>query len=472
MNEKKNKQFFISILVVLVSIFLGATNVFAATPAVQIDSGDTTWMLVATAIVIFMHIPGLALFYGGLVSDRNVVSTMMHSFVSMLVVTIVWVFWGYTLAFGTDIGGLIGGLDYLGFQGVGPEAAFGEFTIPHYIFAIFQCAFAAITVAIISGGIAGRISFPAWILFSVIWVTVIYAPMAHWVWGGGWLAQLGELDFAGGTVVHILSGVSALTAAIVIGPRFEHLKKSHSPHNIVLFLIGAATLWFGWFGFNAGSALGANGLTALVFANTQVAAAAGGLGWLFIEWKFRRRPTLVGAATGAIAGLVGITPAAGFVTVPAALIIGLLAGPISYFGIHFIKSRFKYDDTLDAFGVHGIAGIWGALATGVFATTAVNEAGNNGLLYGNPELLLHQAIGVATALVLGSAGTFLILKGIGVFMPLRVTREEEEMGLDISFHEEPAYSSSNTAPLSLTDSIRKEAPINLAEETEPSKPLV
>ncbi|TWT25271.1 ammonium transporter [Planomicrobium sp. CPCC 101110] len=467
----KSSQFFISFLiVVLISVFFGATSAFAATPAVQIDSGDTTWMLVATAIVIFMHVPGLALFYGGLVSDRNVVSTMMHSFVSLLVVTIVWMLWGYSLAFGTDIGGFIGGLDYLGFNGVGPEAAFGTYTIPHYMFAIFQGAFAAITVAIISGGIAGRISFPAWILFSAVWVTVIYAPMAHWVWGGGWLAQLGELDFAGGTVVHILSGVSALTAAIVIGPRFEHLKKSHSPHNIVLFLIGAATLWFGWFGFNAGSALAANGLTALVFANTQIAAAAGGLGWLFVEWSIRRRPTLVGTATGAIAGLVGITPAAGFVTVPAALIIGLIAAPVSYFGIHFVKSRFKYDDTLDAFGVHGIAGIWGALATGLFATTAVNEAGKNGLFYGNPELLLHQAIGVGTALVLGCAGTFLILKGIGLFMPLRVSREEEEMGLDISFHEEPAYSPSNAEPKSMTYSIKKEAPMDALLKTDPPRP--
>lgn len=341
----------------LAFLFIVPINAFAATTAPEIDSGDTTWMLIATAIVIFMHVPGLALFYGGLVSDRNVVSTMMHSFVSLLIVTLVWVFWGYTLSFGPDKGGLIGGLDYLGFNGVGGEAAFGSYSIPHYTFAIFQCAFAAITVAIISGGIAGRISFPAWILFTFLWMTFIYSPMAHWVWGGGWLAQLGELDFAGGTVVHILSGVSALTAAVIIGHRYEHLKKKHTPHNVVLFLIGASTLWFGWFGFNAGSALGANDVTALAFANTQVAAAAGGLCWLLIEWKVRKRPTLVGAATGAIAGLVGITPAAGFVSVPSAIIIGLLSAPVSYYGINFIKGKFKYDDTLDAFGVHGLAGI-------------------------------------------------------------------------------------------------------------------
>lgn len=435
-----SKKLFILLffLIILVPI-----NTLAATTETVIDSGDTTWMLVATAIVIFMHVPGLALFYGGLVSDRNVVSTMMHSFVSLLVITLVWVLWGYTLSFGTDNGGLIGGLEYLGFNGVGGASAFGTYTIPHYTFAIFQCAFAAITVAIISGGIAGRISFPAWILFSVLWITFIYAPMAHWVWGGGWLAQLGELDFAGGTVVHILSGVSALTAAIIIGPRYEHLKKKNNPHNIVLFLIGAATLWFGWFGFNAGSALGANEVTALAFANTQVAAAAGGLSWLLIEWKVRKRPTLVGTATGAIAGLVGITPAAGFVTVLSAIIIGLLAAPVSYYGINFIKEKFRYDDTLDAFGVHGLAGIWGSIATGIFATTSVNAAGNDGLLYGNPSLILHQVTGVATALVLGVVGTFLILKTVKLFVPLRVTAEEELMGLDISLHEERAYNSTN-----------------------------
>lgn len=423
--------------IVLLSLMIIPSSVFAAETEAVIDTGDTSWMLVATAIVIFMHVPGLALFYGGLVSERNVVSTMMHSFVSLLVVTIVWVLWGYSLSFGTDISGFIGGSDFLVFNNVGEEA-FG--TIPHYIFAIFQCAFAAITVAIISGGIAGRIAFPAWILFSILWVTFIYAPMAHWVWGGGWLFTLGELDFAGGTVVHILSGVSALTAAIVIGPRFEHLKKDNAPHNIVLFLIGAATLWFGWFGFNSGSALVSGGLTALSFANTQVAAAAAGLGWLFIEWKNKKRPTLVGAATGAIAGLVGITPAAGFVTIPSALIIGVVSAPVCYFGIHFVKRRFKYDDTLDAFGVHGIGGIWGAIATGLFATTSVNEAGNNGLFYGNPEQLLHQFIGVGTAIVLASVGTFIILKVISLVTPLRVSKEDELMGLDLSFHDEPAYS--------------------------------
>lgn len=426
----------------LLLLLLLPSSVLATETAPALDTGDTTWMFVATIIVIFMHIPGLALFYGGLTNERNVVSTMMHSFVSLLVISIVWVLWGYSLSYGTNIGGLIGGTEFFGFNNVGAEAALGTLTIPHYTFALFQLSFAAITVAIISGGISGRISFPAWIVFSILWVTFIYAPMANWVWGGGWLYQLGELDFAGGTVVHILSGVSALTAAIVIGPRFEHLKKDQKPHNIVLFLIGAAILWFGWFGFNAGSALGANEIAALAFINTQVAAAAGGLGWLLIEWKIRQKPTLVGAATGAIAGLVGITPAAGFVTVLSALLIGLIAAPICYFAIHFIKARFKYDDTLDAFGVHGISGIWGAIATGIFATTDVNPAGNNGLLYGNPEQVLYQLIGVGTAIALASIGTYLILKFIQLFIPLRVTKEEEELGLDVSFHDEQAYNTS------------------------------
>lgn len=421
-------------------------NAFAAEKTPAIDTGDTTWMLIATAIVLFMHVPGLALFYGGLVSERNVISTMMHSFVSLLIVTVVWVLWGYTLTFGTDAAGLIGSLDFLGLKGIGVGNSSLGFTIPDLIFVIFQGAFAAITVAIISGGIAGRISFPAWTMFTVLWVTFVYAPMAHWVWGGGWLFKMGELDFAGGTVVHILSGVSALVAAIVIGPRNEKLQMEHAPHNIVFFLIGAATLWFGWYGFNAGSALGSGSIAALSFATTTVAAATGGLGWLLIEWKIRKRPTLVGAATGAIAGLVAITPATGFVTVQSALLIGLISAPICYFGINFVKVRFKYDDTLDAFGVHGIGGIWGAIATGIFATKSVNEAGNNGLLYGNPEQLLHQLVGVGAAVLLASVGTFVILKVISLFTAIRVSKEEELMGLDLSFHEEVAYNSTTQSP--------------------------
>ncbi|MBT2730405.1 ammonium transporter [Bacillus sp. ISL-75] len=410
------------------------------------DTGDTAWMIVATALVIFMHVPGLALFYGGLVSERNVISTMMHSFVSLLIVSVVWVLWGYTLSYGTDIGGLIGGLDFLGFKDVGGEPALGILTIPHYLFAMLQIAYAAITVAIISGGIAGRISFSAWVIFAALWPTIVYAPMAHWVWGGGWLYKMGELDFAGGTVVHILSGVSALVAALMIGPRKGYLSHEHKPHNIVLFLFGATTLWFGWFGFNGGSALASGSITSLAFATTHIAAAAAGISWLLIEWKLRKRPTLIGTVTGAISGLVAITPAAAYVTIPSALIIGILAAPVCYFSIFFLKARLKYDDTLDAFGVHGMAGIWGALATGIFATKDVNAAGNNGLLYGNPEQLLHQCVGVAVAILLASVGTLVVLKVISIFTPLRVKEEEELLGLDLSFHEEQAYTNISIAP--------------------------
>lgn len=437
MSLLRKKPVFFSIFMFIFLVTL-PFSALAAEKTPAIDTGDTTWMLVATAVVLFMHVPGLALFYGGLVSERNVISTMMHSFVSLLIVTIVWVLWGYTLAFGSDQAGLIGSLEYLGLKGIGVGTSLG-FTIPDLLFVIFQGTFAAITVAIISGGIAGRIAFKAWTLFAVLWVTLVYAPMAHWVWGGGWLFEMGELDFAGGTVVHILSGVSALVAALIIGPRDEKLQKGHAPHNIVFFLIGAATLWFGWYGFNGGSALGSGGIAALSFATTTVAAATGGFGWLMIEWMIRKRPTLVGAATGAIGGLVAITPGTGFVTIPSALLIGLLSAPICYFGINFVKVRLRYDDTLDAFGVHGIGGIWGAIATGIFATKSVNEAGNNGLLYGNPEQLIHQLVGVGAAIALATVGTFLILKVIGLFTPLRVSKEEELLGLDLSLHEEVAY---------------------------------
>ena len=422
--------------------FLFSPSTFAAEEVI-IDTGDTTWVIMAMALVLFMHVPGLALFYGGLVSERNVVSTLMHSFVSLIIVSVVWVLWGYSLSYGTSLGGFIGGLDFLGMNGVDGEAYPG-LTIPHYLFAALQIVYVAITVAIISGGISGRISFKAWIPFCVLWPTVVYAPMAHAVWGGGWLAQMGELDFAGGTVVHITAGVAALVAALVIGPRKRQAEDK--PHNIVFFLFGAATLWFGWFGFNGGSALASGSLASLAVINTHVAGAAGGLAWLIIEWTIRKRPTLVGTATGAIAGLVAITPAAGFVTIPAALFIGFVGAPVAYFSIKFIKARLKYDDTLDAFGVHGMAGIWGALATGLFATTAVNDGGANGLFYGNAEQLLHQLTGVGVSIGITVVGTFLILKFIALFTPLRVSEEEEITGLDLSTHAETAYNHDDDLP--------------------------
>jgi Amt family ammonium transporter len=424
----------------LLSIFMLSIpfTAFAAEAKPVIDTGDTTWMLISTAIVLFMFMPGLALFYGGLVSQKNVLSTMMLSLSSLLVISIIWVLWAYTLAFGPDVGGLIGGLDFIGFNGVGQDPL-GTMTIPHLIFAMFQAMFAAITVALISGAIAERVNFSAWIIFSILWVTLIYATMAHWAWGGGWLSKLGGLDFAGGTVVHILSGVSALVASLMIGPRLAFPGKTLPPHNVVFFLIGAMCLWFGWMGFNGGSALASGGLATLAYATTQTAAAAGGIIWAAIEWKLRKKPTLVGTVTGVIAGLVAVTPAAGFVTVLSSILIGGFASVVCYFGINFLKAKFKFDDALDVFGIHGLGGIWGAIATGIFASKKVNAAGNDGLLYGNPGQVVIQLIDVGVAVALAGVGTFVILKVISLFVPLRVTKEEEVIGLDISLHGENAY---------------------------------
>ncbi len=433
----KKLPFGVKLGVLLSTLLLLPLTAFAAEGGATIDTGDTAWVLASAVLVLLMTVPGLALFYGGLMGKRNVLSTTMHSLSSILIVTVVWVLWGYTLAFGTDVAGIIGGLDFLGFNGVGMDAT--TLTVPHIIFAMFQIMFAALTVALISGGIAGRVNFGAWVPFTILWTTFIYAPFAHWVWGGGWLAQMGELDFAGGTVVHILSGVSALVAALVIGPRLGYPKKSLPPHNVVYFLAGAALLWIGWMGFNAGSALSAGALAAQAFATTQAAAAAAGFTWFVLEWILRKKPTIVGAATGLIAGLVGITPAAGFVTVPAALVIGFGAALICYFGVNFMKAKLKYDDTLDVFGVHGLGGIWGAIATGIFATTSINPAGKDGLLYGNPEQLVTQLIGVGTAIAFAAIGTFVILKAISLFTSLRVSKEEEINGLDFSQHGELAY---------------------------------
>jgi ammonium transporter, Amt family len=403
-----------------------------------LNSGDTAWVLCSTLLVMLMTVPGLALFYGGLVNQRNLLSTLMHSFFMLCLISVQWVLWGYTLSFGTSQGSLIGGLDYLFFDGVGLEALSGG-TIPHLTFAMFQAMFAVITVALISGAFAERMNFSAFILFSLLWATVVYAPLAHWVWGGGWLMQLGALDFAGGTVVHISSGISALVAAIVIGKRAGFPKRVFPPHNLALTMIGAALLWFGWFGFNAGSALAADGLAALAFAVTNTSAASAGLAWAAIEWAHRGKPTVLGALTGAVAGLVAITPAAGFVTVPAALAIGFGASAVCYFGINALKPRFGYDDSLDVFGVHGLGGTWGALATGIFATTAVNPAGADGLLYGNPSLLWNQLVGVLAGWLLAGVGTLAILKLVQIFVPLRVSEEDEMTGLDLSLHGESAY---------------------------------
>jgi len=412
----------------------------APAAASRIDKGDTAWMLTASALVLMMTAPGLALFYGGMVRQKNALATLMQSFIIMAVISLQWVLWGYSLAFGPDTGGVIGGLDWVGLRGVGPEPfdAYSK-TIPHQVFMLFQMMFAIITPALITGAFAERKKFSAFLLFTVLWATLVYDPLAHWVWGdGGWLKRLGALDFAGGTVVHISSGVSALVCAIVIGRRRGFGHQPMQPHNLPMTVMGAALLWFGWFGFNAGSALEANGLAASAFVATNTGAAAAALGWMFTEWLSRGKPTVLGAASGAVAGLVAITPASGFVGPMASIVIGAVAGALCYKACNF-KTRFGYDDSLDVVGVHGVGGTWGALATGLFASKAINEAGGDGLFYGNPGQLWTQVIAVLASYALAIVGTFVILKIVDAVVGLRVSEEEEVAGLDLSQHSETAY---------------------------------
>ena len=414
--------------------FLGLSTTFVfAEEASTISAGDTGWILVSSALVLAMTIPGLALFYGGMVRSKNILSTMMHSFIAVCTVSVVWVLWGYSLAFAPDIGGLVGNLQWVGLDGVGPEPQEGS-TIPHLAFMVFQLMFAGITVALISGAVAERMKFSAFILFSVLWVTIIYAPLAHWVWGGGWLAGLGDLDFAGGTVVHISSGVAALVCALVLGKRHGYGSENMAPHNLPLTVVGASLLWVGWFGFNAGSALAADGIAASAFVATHVATASGALAWLTVEWGYRGKPTLLGAASGAVSGLVAITPAAGFVGPVSAIMIGLGGGVVCYLGV-FLKNKMGYDDALDVLGIHGIGGTWGALATGLFASVG----GGTGLFFGNPEQVAIQAVGVTATWVFAFVGTFMILKIVDWTVGLRVSKEEEVLGLDLSQHSERAY---------------------------------
>ena len=399
-----------------------------------ISAGDTGWLLTSSALVLAMTIPGLALFYGGMVRNKNVLSTMMYSLISVCVVSVVWVLWGYTIAFGTDVGGVIGDFKFLWSNGVGAEAFPGT-AVPHLAFMVFQLMFAGITVALISGAIAERMKFGAYVLFAVLWATLIYSPLAHWVWGGGWLGELGALDFAGGTVVHISSGVAALAAALVLGKRHGYgYENILLPHNVPFTVVGASLLWVGWFGFNAGSALAADGVAAGAFVATHVATCAGVLAWLAVEWSYRGKPTVLGGASGAIAGLVAITPAAGFVGPISALWIGLGAGVFCYLAVVW-KSRFGYDDALDVLGIHGIGGTWGAIATGLFASVG----GGTGLFFGNPGQVLIQVVGVGATWVFSFVGTFIILKVLDTLMRLRVTKEEEVVGLDLSEHNERAY---------------------------------
>jgi ammonium transporter, Amt family len=412
----------------------------AAPPASKVDKGDTAWLLTSSALVLLMTAPGLALFYGGMVRQKNALATLMQSFIIMAVISIQWVLWGYSLAFGPDKGGIIGGLDWIGLRGVGQEP-FDTYsaTVPHQAFMLFQMMFAIITPALITGAFAERKKFSAFLLFTVLWATFVYDPLAHWVWGaGGWLKQLGALDFAGGTVVHISSGVSALVCAIVLGKRRGYGHQPMQPHNLPLTVIGAALLWVGWFGFNAGSALEASGLAASAFLTTNTAAAAAALGWMFTEWMMRGKPTVLGAASGAVAGLVAITPAAGFVGPVSSIVIGALGGALCYAACN-LKSKLGYDDSLDVVGVHGVGGTWGAIATGLFATKTVNAAGGDGLFFGNAGQLGTQIVAVAATFALAIVGTWVILKVVDALVGLRVSEEDEVIGLDLSQHSETAY---------------------------------
>lgn len=399
-----------------------------------INTGDTAWVLISSALVLMM-VPALAFFYGGMVRKKNILSTLNLNFIIMALLSIQWVLYGYSLAFGTDIGGLIGGLNFLGLLGVGaePNADYAA-TIPHLAFAGFQMMFAIITPALITGAFVERVRFKTFLIFSLLWATFVYDPVAHWVWGiGGFLRGIGALDFAGGTVVHVTAGFSALAFAMVIGARKGFGSRSFEPHNIPYSVLGAGLLWFGWFGFNGGSALAANGTAVNAFVTTNTAAAAAGIVWMFLSWQ-DNKPSVLGIVTGAVVGLVAITPAAGYVTPMAAIAIGAIAAPISYYAIR-LRQRRNLDESLDVWACHGMGGTWGALATGIFAS----EAGTSGLLTGNPGQFLVQLLTIGIVIVFAFGVTFLISKLLDRFVGLRVTDNEEEVGLDISEHGERAY---------------------------------
>ncbi|MBU1055669.1 MAG: ammonium transporter [Proteobacteria bacterium] len=401
------------------------------------NSGDTAFMLVSTMLVMFMT-PGLGLFYGGLVRSKNVLSIILQCFISLGIVSIIWVFYGYSLAFGPDIHGFIGNFDWAFLNGVGFSPGPYSDSIPHILFCAFQLMFAIITPALITGAYAERMKFSAFIIFTVLWTTFVYFPVCHWVWGGGWLGKLGALDFAGGTVIHINSGAAALVVAFMIGKRKGWGKDAIMPHNLTMTLLGTGILWFGWFGFNAGSSLSAGGLASMALITTQLSAGAAAVSWIMVEWIYHGKPTTLGAASGALAGLVAITPAAGFVGPVSAISIGLVAGIICCLAMS-LKSKFGYDDALDVVAVHGIGGVWGAFATGLFASKAINPAGADGLFYGNPKLVLIQAIGIAAAITYSVIVTIVIVKIINYIVGLRVTEEEEIQGLDVNLHNEVGY---------------------------------
>ena len=400
------------------------------------NAADTAFVLVCSALVLLMT-PGLALFYGGLTRSKNVLSTMMHSFFMMGLASVIWLVYGYSLSFGNDVWGLIGGLEHLMGRGVGSDVKEG-LTIPHSAFLIFQGMFVIITPALISGAFAERMKFSSFIVFTVLWITFVYIPICHWVWGGGWLNKLGCLDFAGGLVVHLNCGVASLVAAVMVGKRKGYGHRAFIPHNLTLTLLGIGLLWFGWFGFNAGSRLAADGIACNAFLTTHMAAAVGAITWVLAEWLLKGKPTTLGFASGAVAGLGSITPACGYVSVESSLVIGAVAGVICYFAVLY-KDKLGYDDSLDVVGIHGVGGVWGTLATGLFASKLINPEGADGLFSGNASLLGIQSIGVISILIYSGLLTALIFFVVRTLMGLRVTHEEEEAGVDTSAHGEAGY---------------------------------
>lgn len=420
-------------------IFFLSVNAFAqnnTTKQIETNSGDTAWMIMATTLVMLMTVPGLALFYGGLAKKKDTLNTIAMSFAAFALVSVLWIIYGYTFTFGDDLSGLIGNPVKPFLSGISINSVVDVAkTIPEYIFIVYQLTFAAITVALASGAFIERMKFSAWIIFTILWMTFVYVPIAHWVWGGGFLAKLGALDFAGGTVVHINAGIAALIGVLLLGKRRD---AAIIPHNLTMVATGTGLLWFGWFGFNAGSALSANGIAGAAFINTNTAAAMAAISWMTAEWLTTKKPTLLGLCSGAVAGLVTITPGAGFVNISGALLTGIFAGIVPYIAVTKIKPLFGYDDTLDVFGIHGIAGILGALLTGVLADPSINEAGK-GLLYGNPGQLLKQLIAVLVTILYSGSFTALIFYFIKAFTGLRSRIDDEIIGLDESIHGEKAY---------------------------------
>jgi Amt family ammonium transporter len=428
------------VLLSMGSMLLVAVTAFAEDASVAkdvIDTGDTAWIIVSTALVMMMTPAGLALFYGGMSRYKNLLNTFAMTFVSYCLASVVWVLWGYSLAFGGDVAGVVGNLEAIFLKGIGPASVSG--TIPTYVFVLFQMTFACITVALVLGAIVDRMKFSAWIIFAVLWVSVVYAPVCHWAWGGGWMHKIGALDFAGGNVVHINAGVAGLVLALVVGKRIGYGREAMFPSSVTLTALGAALLWFGWFGFNAGSELAADGVAASAFLVTNTSAALGGLAWMGAEWVADRKPTVLGLASGAVAGLVGITPAAGFVSLPGAFVIGIVAGLLGFLSVSKLKHRLGYDDSLDAFGVHGICGIWGAIATGLFADPGVTE-GAAGLFYGNP-----QQVGIQLLSIIGTAAYSAVATLVVVYVTkalaggLRVDGDNEIEGLDSALHGERGF---------------------------------